>query len=284
MPKHIAKWNPARDAWEDTRGGTSLFCGHSDVYSGTFPASGMTRSGVAYELQTWEHRTGDTGYSSSPNDEDDDDALLRTPCAAQAGGGPLHPDVAKARGQTLRLTGQILAHTGHLLPTPSANVGTNGGSQDPAKRRAGGHQPSIQDVAEHKLIPTPSAGLGEHRRDNGQDPAKRRAQGRQVSTADVACHETEPGYWGIYTPAIRRWEAALGRSAPNATEPTGRGGKHKLSPAFVEWMMGLPEGWVTDAVVSHNDQLKALGNGVVPQQCTAALRDMLATNATEAAA
>lgn len=39
--------------------------------------------------------------------------------------------------------------------------------------------------------------------------------------------------------------------------------------------MGLPEGWVTDVPgLSRNAQLKALGNGVVPQQCYAALQIM----------
>lgn len=37
-------------------------------------------------------------------------------------------------------------------------------------------------------------------------------------------------------------------------------------------MMGLPEGWVTDIPdLNRNNQLKALGNGVVPQQAHAAL-------------
>jgi DNA (cytosine-5)-methyltransferase 1 len=42
-------------------------------------------------------------------------------------------------------------------------------------------------------------------------------------------------------------------------------------------MMGLPDGWVTDPAIgiSRNDQLKACGNGVVPQQAFAALQDML---------
>jgi DNA (cytosine-5)-methyltransferase 1 len=42
-------------------------------------------------------------------------------------------------------------------------------------------------------------------------------------------------------------------------------------------MMGLPEGWVTDPAIgiSRNEQLKACGNGVVPQQAIAALSDML---------
>jgi hypothetical protein len=50
----------------------------------------------------------------------------------------------------------------------------------------------------------------------------------------------------------------------------------RLSPAFVEWLMGLPAGWVTDVPgLSRNDQLKALGNGVVPQQAAYALRILL---------
>ena len=37
--------------------------------------------------------------------------------------------------------------------------------------------------------------------------------------------------------------------------------------------MGLPEGWVTSPVIglTRNQQLKALGNGVVPQQAELAL-------------
>ena len=51
----------------------------------------------------------------------------------------------------------------------------------------------------------------------------------------------------------------------------------KLSPIFVEWLMGLQPGWVTnpDIGIKRNDQLKALGNGVVPQQASLALRTIL---------
>ena len=42
-----------------------------------------------------------------------------------------------------------------LLPTPDAYAGSRGGSQDPAKRRAGGHQPTIADVVEHSFPPRP---------------------------------------------------------------------------------------------------------------------------------
>jgi DNA (cytosine-5)-methyltransferase 1 len=93
-------------------------------------------------------------------------------------------------------------------------------------------------------------------------PVRRDLDGR--GSADTA--------WGDYEPAIRRWEHVLGRFAPEPTELAPKGGR-RLSPAFVEWMMGLPAGHVTAVPgVSRNDQLKALGNGVVPQQGAAAIR------------
>lgn len=77
--------------------------------------------------------------------------------------------------------------------------------------------------------------------------------------------------FGQYRPAIQRWEHATGRGAPNPTT-TGRTGSAVLNPAFVEWMMGLPAGWVTDVPgLSRTAQLKLLGNGVVPQQAEYAL-------------
>lgn len=48
--------------------------------------------------------------------------------------------------------------------------------------------------------------------------------------------------------------------------------------------MGLDDGWVTDVPgISRNDQLKALGNGVVPQQAAEAMRRLLAVEAVRAA-
>ena len=45
----------------------------------------------------------------------------------------------------------------------------------------------------------------------------------------------------------------------------------KLNVKFVEYMMGLPDGWVTDMDISRAQMLKILGNGVVPQQAYRAL-------------
>ena len=77
--------------------------------------------------------------------------------------------------------------------------------------------------------------------------------------------------WGPYAAAIERWELILGREAPAPTSADSLG-RQRLSATFVEWLMGLPAGHVTDVKISRAEQLKALGNGVVPQQAAAAAR------------
>jgi DNA (cytosine-5)-methyltransferase 1 len=39
-------------------------------------------------------------------------------------------------------------------------------------------------------------------------------------------------------------------------------------------MMGIPEGWVTDLDLTRPQQLRTLGNGVVPLQALEAIRRM----------
>lgn len=99
----------------------------------------------------------------------------------------------------------------------------------------------------------------------------RAPRGRRVARGKPA-----PVDWGEYAAAVHRWELITGRPAPYPTQP-GRHGRPVLAPAFVEWLMGLPPGWVT---AGHLDlprtaQLRALGNGVMPQQAAHALRLLL---------
>lgn len=89
--------------------------------------------------------------------------------------------------------------------------------------------------------------------------------GRGLAGAGVDAAATD---WGRFAPAVARWEAVTGRPAPWATDD-----RRRLSPRFVEWLMGLPAGHVTDVPeLTRTQQLKALGNGVVPQQAEAAIR------------
>jgi len=67
----------------------------------------------------------------------------------------------------------------------------------------------------------------------------------------------------------RRFASRFDMSMQKAPDPLVNG---KLNIRFVEYMMGLPEGWVTDLPISRSQQFKLLGNGVVPQQAYYALQ------------
>lgn len=80
--------------------------------------------------------------------------------------------------------------------------------------------------------------------------------------------------WGKYADAVHRWER-LTRPAPAPTEPN-RNGRPRLATTFAEWMMGWPDGWVTAPALglTRTQQLKIIGNGVVPQQAHEAIRQL----------
>ncbi|TDO92381.1 DNA (cytosine-5)-methyltransferase 1 [Enemella evansiae] len=79
--------------------------------------------------------------------------------------------------------------------------------------------------------------------------------------------------WGHYAHAIARWEHITGREAP-APALLNEAKGPRPAPEFVEWLMGLPAGWVTDDGhgLTDNQQIAVLGNGVLPGQASAALR------------
>jgi DNA (cytosine-5)-methyltransferase 1 len=115
---------------------------------------------------------------------------------------------------------------------------------------------------------------------HGHVAERARAQGREGRERPTVWQLTgcrsAVDKWGRYAPAVARWEATTGRPAPWATDA-----RNRLSPLFVEWLMGLPAGHVTDVPgITRTRQLKALGNGVVPQQGAAALRLLLGRAAT----
>lgn len=167
--------------------------------------------------------------------------LLPTPVAQPSGNAP-EEHLRKKPGREVVTDLAIIAENGlirtggRLLPTPGAYDGERGGSQHPDKRREGGHSVTIQDVAENLTD------------------------------------------WGPYATAIQRWESVTSRYAPAPVRFDGKGGKARLNPELTEWMMGWPAGWVTapEIGLSRSAQLKACGNGVVPQQAAHALRELLA--------
>lgn len=188
----------------------------------------------------------------------DELTLLPTPTASDANGIGVHG----TGGLDLRTTVA-------LFPTPKANLGKNGGSQPPRKKRDGGHEIQLHDVVEHDLLPTPKAsdGLFSLLRTSGRPPEK-------STHLATRLHYTD---FGKYRKAVERWELLLGVPSPPPLVPRGRGGALRLNPGFAEWMMGLPEGHITDPELglTTNEQLTAIGNGVVPQQGAHVLSWML---------
>ncbi|MFF0226066.1 DNA cytosine methyltransferase [Streptomyces sp. NPDC004629] len=204
------------------------------------------------------HAGGRSGLLAAP---DGRMSLLPTPAAADGTGGP--GTSPKRKG------GMNLRTAVTLLPTPAARDWKSG-----ASNLLGTNSRPLNEVVVN-LLPTPKASDGPHGGPNQRDTAGNYYLPSQAVRLDrrwVATNGTD------YGPAIRRWEAVLGRPAPEPTEP-GTKGNRRLSPAFVEWMMGADQGWVTgaDLDLSRSDQLKILGNGVVIHQAIHAYTLLLDT-------
>ena len=168
-----------------------------------------------------------------------------------------------------------------LLPTPCAQPSGNSPEDHLRKKPGRDRVTDLAIIAENglmanggRLLPTPRASDGEK-----GGPNQRGSRGDL--TISSAVHRTD---FGVYSPAVQRWETVIGRPAPAPTSP-GQKGRPRLSATFVEWMMGLPAGWVTEPNLglSRVQQLRLLGNGVVPQQAELALRLMLDRIKAEAA-
>ncbi|WEO97372.1 DNA cytosine methyltransferase [Streptomyces sp. FXJ1.172] len=223
------------------------------------PAPGQAQGGRARA-----HAGGRSGLLAAP---DGRLTLLPTPAAADGTGGPgISP---KRKG------GMNLRTAVTLLPTPAARDWKSG-----ASNLLGSNSRPLNEVVVN-LLPTPKASDGPHGGPNQRDSAGNYYLPGQAVRLDgrwVATNGTD------YGPAIRRWEQVLGRLAPDPTE-AGTKGNRRLSPAFVEWMMGADPGWVTgaDLGLSRSDQLKILGNGVVIHQAVHAYRALLAAAVPESA-
>jgi DNA (cytosine-5)-methyltransferase 1 len=221
------------------------------------------------------------------------ETLLKTPTAQLAvNGGSQHPDKRKAGGHGPTLADEIE----FLLPTPRVSM-SHGPSR--AELDAGDPYRRLEtDVETMWMLPTPRAtrggsatetmyGLGAERSDANRPQGEvllptptssdykgstktRQQEGMHRHQLDAVTEGVTD--FGKYAAAIARQEAAFGYPTPPPTEVGPKGG-HRLSPRFVEWMQGCEPGWVTDVPgLTRNDQLKALGNGVVRQQAAAAIR------------
>ena len=233
--------------------------GRFRIFVLAWPAADTDRVGLEWAGRARDGRVG-PAYGDQPAL-----TLLPTPVVNDMGAGK-DPNAWTASMQAKHGNGNghgasLAIEALRMLPTPRATDGTKGG---PNQRGSSG---DLMLPSAVQLLPTPTA-------------MDSKASGGAVGASDVTLTDaTTRGEsrgidFGAYAPAIARWKA-ITRPAPSPTEPTGKGGAQRLSPRFVEWMQGLADSWVTGVDISRNDQLKALGNGVVPQQGAAAIRHLL---------
>lgn len=254
-----AIWNSARGVWEKPM--ASLLCEHWELFSEVWPTSGMMLGGRAYALPMQAHHTTDSEFS-----------LLPTAKARDAQAEGYEAGLRRSQPQVGTIVKGLVDGderiTG-LMPTPTTRDHKDGQAEH---ERNGVVQTDTVARAVFSsgevLLPTTRTSMK-----NGAT-AKEVAEGNPKSRieAEVLLGDVS---WGKFEPAIRRWEKVLGRPAPAPTKPDGKDGAHRLSSKFTEWMMGLPDNWITGHGLSRNDELKMAGNGVVPQQAELALRILL---------
>lgn len=193
---------------------------------------------------------------------------LPTPKARDAQAEGYEAGLRRATPQVGTVVKALVDGDERLLPTPTTRDYKDGSAEH---QRDGVVQTdtvarAVFNSGEIDLLPTPQV---DDSKNTGHN------QDRRTTLASEVWQTERTTQWGKFEPAIRRWEETLGRPAPAPTKPDGKDGAHRLSSRFTEWMMGLPDGWITDCGLTRNEELKACGNGVVPQQAELALRMLL---------
>ena len=203
----FATYDPATSSWRTSR--VSLD-GEWETYSETWPASGMTRSGIAYRRPT-----------SAPRTSASESGLLPTPSAVsygtnQGGGmgriGPVRPSL------------ETMARSG-LWPTPQAHDARPGHAERVNRH---GTKHGGRDLTDWVAMwPTPTAGDSRNSRNAtaNRSPGSSHHPGTTLSDAIRM----------LPTPTANRWD---GLQSHGVNVVSGQ-----LNPAWVEWLMGYPAGW-----------------------------------------
>jgi hypothetical protein len=197
-------------------------------------------------------------------------------------------DRQKKPGRNGNGMGTPVAIAIRLLPTPMASDSAHernpqlGGKRPPGAKRQVGlpeviacHLTALPSddtraAGRERLLPTPDTGTSPngHGRRGGR-PGNGHQSGHSLDatartlaagTTGVQPLSRPPVAWGEYEPAIRRWERVLGQPAPPPAEP-GPGGRTRLSAAFAEWMMGIPDRVTGVPGISRTARLRIIGNG-----------------------
>jgi hypothetical protein len=227
----LASFNPATSSWRTSQ--LSLL-GEWDASSVTFPRSGMTRSGTAYELRTSGLPISEIGSGSLP---------IPTPIAGD--GRSARNRTSGRRPGSNHHDGVTLSDFVLMFPTPCAR-----------DWKGEGFEGQLGTVAASGMWPTPDASVSNIGEDleNWQERRDRElAKGRNGN-----------GFGTPLAVAVRLWptpkaspsgpdyarsnrETSGGDDLATAVARQDRG---QLNPTWVEWLMGFPLGW-TDLAPSE---------------------------------
>jgi len=204
----FASFAPDTRCWKTCQG---TFPWASETYSETWPRSGTMRSGIAYQRPPLVPLTAVTACLSLP-----------TPAAQDYKNGSLPPSqrtrdtlpgavlrmlptpTAAESGSELRSLAVLGYHRRCQLPTPTAQrYGSNTSCSPGAMAR-----PSLQTMAARGMLPTPTAKANQLAPDQSKYSSGK-------ALRELATHGIQPA----------------------------RGERLRLSPLFVEYLMGFPPGW-----------------------------------------
>lgn len=240
--------------------------GPVDILEGGFPCTDLSvagnQAGLAPHTRSglWAHMAaGIATLNPQLVVIENVEGILHAP--ADRGLGPTDPDVEAAGDHALRALGAVLGDLANLgldaewLSLDASTIGAL-------------HRRRRVIILAWPTTSHPSRPRLEVRQIQPDGPERTAAERSRREPAG-------PAVGGAWAPAIAHWARLLGRPAPHPADAHGQ-----LNPAFSEWLMGFPAGWVTDTPAPpgmtpsalRDAQLHAIGNSVCRQQIAAGIR------------
>jgi DNA (cytosine-5)-methyltransferase 1 len=170
--------------------------------------------------------------------------------------------------------GNVLSVSSERGVEPATHTDSGGHGEQQDSRRVGSVEGNAESEASERQRSRGESHSGSNQSAAYTEGNEQRESAELGQVRPELGHGTDAGQvrldFGKYEGAISRWERIIGRTAPIPVVESR--GKERLNPVFVEFMMGLPEGWVTGHDLTPTKELKMLGNGVVPQQARLAIQ------------
>jgi hypothetical protein len=241
----LAKYDPASSSWKTAQ---HSLLGDSEEFLETWPRWGLMRNGECWERPTLAHRTNGSGYG-----------LWRTPSAnvIEAKSTVVKLTWRKPSDPQVGLADQVMAAHRMQWPTPQARDFRSGDAVDSPRairKREAGWSPNLNDVV---LWPTPTV-CGNYNRKgvtekSGDGLATAVATSLTMNYSDDTAAQIVKARTFPTATAYKGWSPNHNRAATDdrldytiereAYTPGQDAPPMRLSPDWVELLMGWPKGW-----------------------------------------